>query len=357
MLTIRNLLLVLLILPELAYGYLSCSRLQTCEWWGGGEYLLTWRKQRFYPPLVTTSDAADEGILGQPSTTILFGDECVDRSPRSGGRGDAGFWITRDVGFGATYYDLGREKVDFDIESGLDGEPVFARPFNNSGAQTSDLLSSPGVQLFGLADVDTNNTIWGGDLYVRYRMLCFSCLRLDLLGGFRFIRLDDDLDISTRTTSGLILPATVDIADHFNATNDYYSGLIGFVGELRSQCWALNVVGKVGLGNMIKKIDISGQTITEIIGIETITPVGLLAHPGNINKHSFHQFEVVPEINAKLELRLWPHFWVTAGYQYMFWPRIILAGEQVNLDVDAEFVRHDTSFWAQGLTAGFHFLF
>ena len=116
---------------------------------------------------------------------------------------------------------------------------------------------------------------------------------------------------------------------------------------------------------MVQKVDITGQTITtQVSGEQSFSDVGFLAASSNIGEHSRNHFEVVPEINAQLQLRLCPHFWVTAGYTYTFWPKVLLAGDQVDLNVDPiellpvpALISHETSFWAQGFTTGFYFLF
>lgn len=375
--------LLLFLIPEMCYALLPnyCQRFQLPGWWGSGEYLLIWRKKRYYPPLVTTSpvgtDASEAGVLGFSTTTILFGDEAIRKSPVSGGRLDLGFWMLPCLGFGGGFANFGDEKIHYKIEGDADGVPIIARPFFDldAGVQSSELISFPGPpeadrEGSGRLDLKTSNKIWLGDLYVRYSMLKSCCVRLDLLGGFRYTRVDDDLDITTRSiflgTLGPVPSGTrFEEADHFKASNDFYAGLIGFLGELRSQCWGVQVVGKVGLGNMVKKTSIWGYENVRLPGGTIIQfDEGLLARRSNSGKHSQNEFEIVPEINAQLQLRIWPNIWITAGYQYIFWPKIFLAGEQVELDIDRSnttpypiFPAHDKSFWAQGFTTGIYFLY
>lgn len=364
----RAFFLLLMLLPGAVHALLPnyCNILQLPGWWGSGDYMLVWRKKRFYPPLVTSNTLGFFPQIGNPGTTILFGDEYVGDSPLSGGRGDFGIWLSCVVGFGGTYFSLGRESVDYDIGTKTEGtgEPIIGRPFFDpiTATQSADLISFPALNPNGFVSANTTNNVWGGDLYVRYRMLASECFKLDFLGGFRFTRLDDDLDIDSQTTTALLERFTV--FDHFGTRNDFYSGLIGFYTELRSQCWGLVAYGKVGLGNMVKKTHIYGQTTSLISGTTTVTNHGLLTQSSNIRNYSINQFEVVPEINAQVQLRVWPHLWFTLGYQYIFWPRVLLAGNQVDLDIDLTqtissptFPAKNVSFWAQSLTVGFSFLY
>src|SRR6516165_6120868 len=65
--------------------------------WAEAEYLLWWMKGASLPPLITASPAgtpaAQAGVLGAPSTTILFGDTRVNDEVRSGVRFTLGGWL------------------------------------------------------------------------------------------------------------------------------------------------------------------------------------------------------------------------------------------------------------------------
>ena len=122
---------------------------------------------------------------------------------------------------------------------------------------------------------------------------------------------------------------------------------------------------------MLKKVSIEGHTrTTSFAGATTTTDVGLLAQPSNRGNHFNNKFEVIPQINANLQLRLIGHLWLTAGYTYMFWPAVALAGGQINLNINPTqldpvpvgppsppFEQIDRTFWAHGLTAGFYIFY
>src|ERR1700722_21008191 len=128
-------LLVLLLIPQFCSAYYvsvpCCSRFQLPGWWGSAEYIFWWRKERFYPPLATTNPSVPP-ILTAPGTSVLFGDEAVGGTPKSGGRGDFGFWLTRCVGFGTSFYALGKEEVNFGMGGSSAGIPILGQPFFNT---------------------------------------------------------------------------------------------------------------------------------------------------------------------------------------------------------------------------------
>ncbi|MFO0927300.1 MAG: BBP7 family outer membrane beta-barrel protein [Gemmataceae bacterium] len=66
------------------------------QFWGSADYLLWWIKGAPLPiPLVSTGDptAALPGVIGQPGTRVLLGNQEVDTSTRSGFRLNAGGYL------------------------------------------------------------------------------------------------------------------------------------------------------------------------------------------------------------------------------------------------------------------------
>ncbi len=358
----KYLILLLLLIPQVCDAVCLlpnyCRRFQLPGWWGSGEYLLTWRKERYYPPLVST-EAIGTGV-------ILFGDKYYSDSPKSGGRGDLGFWMLPCFGFGATFFALGEESVHYSITGDASGNPTFGRPyFDANGTSEFDVISEAGSNGSGFIGIKTTNDIWCYDLYTRYRYLETKRIKVDFLAGFRSLSLRDDLNIATDTTNLGVGGEQTHEEDHFRAKNDYYAGVLGVIGEARTCNWGIQVIGKVGLGNMVRNVDISGLTrITQLSGLVTETNVGFLATTANIGKHSHNKFEVIPEINAQLQLRIWSHMWLTAGYQYIFWPSVFLSGEAANIHSNINtsppefsYLNRTRSFWTQGFTTGIYILY
>lgn len=369
----KLLLLLFLVIPQFGHAILPnyCHRFQLPGWWGSGEYLLVWRKERFYPPLVTTSplgtDIDSSGVLGLPTTTILFGDEHVGNSPQSGGRFDAGFWLTPCLGFGATWTVFGKEHFRFSREASDPGIPILAVPFfDTANLVESSVVISHLDEGPGSVQVDTDNNIWAADIYTRWRFWNVYCWRIDLIGGFRYIRINDSLNMTTSTIIDFALHDLLEFEtfDSFSAENTFYSGLVGIMGEYRWGKWAFLLSGRFGIGNMVKKVNIQGQ----IVGIdafgEIVIPEGIFAQETNIGNHSDNSFEVVSEAEAKVGYYVWPNLMVTAGYHFMYWPKVFLAGEQIDRNLNFEdvppgpqFPGRDSNFWTQSLTVGIYFLY
>ncbi len=64
---------------------------------------------------------------------------------------------------------------------------------------------------------------------------------------------------------------------------------------------------------------------------------------------------MIPEFSASFGYAVGPRMRLNCGYTFLYWNRVVRAGDQVNLNIGATsptFAFDETSFWAQGLNAG-----
>jgi hypothetical protein len=124
---------------EMAISPENCAPAVTSpdHWWVSADYLLAWTRSKGVPPLVTTSPAgtpqATAGVLGQNTTTVLFGDKNVDGGYRSGVQLGAGFWIDpeRTVALDLGVFMLESRNALF-FAGSQNGNPILARPFTTA---------------------------------------------------------------------------------------------------------------------------------------------------------------------------------------------------------------------------------
>ena len=117
--------------------------------WFKSEALLWWLKGGQTPPLLTTSPAstplAQAGVLGQPNTSILFGDQEMNPGLHAGAKLSFGLWLGDcDMsGLEFSYMILGENTDAFNSSS--TGIPILARPFFNtaSGIEDSHVIAFP----------------------------------------------------------------------------------------------------------------------------------------------------------------------------------------------------------------------
>jgi hypothetical protein len=344
--------------------------------------LYWWTKPQTVPTLLTTSNAADNGILGSPTTRSLFGGSLGDNG-HSGGRFNLGYWFGCEQRWGidTTYFFLASNGTTFNASS--PGDPLLARPFTNAntGGQFSQIIASPG-QSAGAFAATTDTTLWGGDINLRRFLTGTPCRRIDLLLGFKYMRLTEDLDITedvTRLTGGFpgIAPNALGavVSDSFSTTNEFYGGQVGLIGEYRRGRWYLDTTLKVALGQMNQTVRISGaQQVRLTNGLTQTVAGGLLALPGaNIGTYSQNKFAVVPEATINLGYHVTPRLRLFVGYNLLYASSVLRPGDQIDTNLDVTRIPNfgvtanrlaqpvptvpmkDSTFFAQGVSVGLQF--
>lgn len=351
----------------------DCNR--ACHFWADFELLLWWRRGRDFPPLVTTSPlgtpAGNAGVLGMPGTLTLFGDDSTGDNARTGGRVALGKWLDmhRIWGVQVRYFALDDAPVRFSADEGT--TPILARPFFNvaTGMADSQLVAFPGL-FSGSIDIESRAELTGGDVTFRRLIGRTPCWRFDLLGGYVVSRIDEDLAIRSSSTvidSGSIEFGTrIDVADVFDAQNEFHGGQIGFQAEYEGSCWRVKLLGSVALGNMNQQVRIGGETITTTPQDPPVVRAGgLLAQPTNSGIFERDEFAVMPELGIQFAYRLHPCIDLTMGYSFLYWSRVARAGDQIDLLVNPtqdegelegapkpEFFFEDSAYWVHGLNFG-----
>jgi hypothetical protein len=339
------------------------------------------------PPLVTTSPAGtpatQAGVLGAPGTTILFGGNSVNDEVRSGFRFTLGGWLNdcHTLGVEGGFFMLGSEGAGFTASS--TGSPILARPIFNTttGLPDSQLISFPGF-LSGTVTAQSGSTgLLGADALLRCNVCCGCNYRLDAIGGFRYLRLSDHLNVdenlvSTSPTNPNFVPqgTSIILSDQFDTRNEFYGFNIGLKGSIQRGPWVLQGVAQVALGDNHEVVNISGATTVTVPGIAPVTSVGgLLALPSNIGHFTKDKFDAIPEFGARLGYQVTSHVQVFAGYTLLYWGDVARAGNQVDLTVNPTLLPGSTtpptgaqrpmpllnqsSFWAQGIDLGLQIRF
>lgn len=400
-------------------GGTSCTTCSECclandpgRWYGRLEYLLWGTKGMFIPPLATTGPgASNPGIIGQPGTVILFGNETINGDMRSGGRIAVGTWLDEGQTWGLSgeYFGLADAGESFFAASNANGVPTISRPYftiygiDGSGdlkpaGQNAELVALEGV-LSGSLRVESYTSLQGGGLFLRRTFCCknmcwdscdssctnctTSCtdegtsgvpggVRVGMFGGYRFMLLGDGVSITEDLTAIASSPADQGqflINDKFNSNNQFHGGELGFIAEARRERWTFELLSRLALGNNYQTVQIAGSTV--ISGSQQDDGTyqgGLLALPTNIGTYSRNQFSVIPQLNANIGYNLTPRLRAIVGYTFLYWGNVARAGEQISLDVNEtyipagfatpqgprrpEFIWQPNDFWAQGLNLG-----
>jgi hypothetical protein len=346
------------------------------------EYLFWWSRGARLPPLVTTSpsDTAIEnaGVLGEPGTQVLFGDGLTSSGPRSGLHLRAGvavdgcceWWLVTDWLALPTYADT--------FSAASSGNPILARPFYDEAIQSpnSELVSFPGLVAGGIV-VDASNDFWSAGIALQKCVLCCPCgacdsgYRLDLLAGYRFLELSDNVQvderlIATDVQGPLLLGTQFEVHDEY-ASHSYFHGIeLGIRGEWARNRYFMSGELRAAVGPSYHRLNVSGLTRVSVPGQPPLAfSGGLLTQSDQLGEHTDREFAVVPQAEVRVGRRFTDRLSCSIGYTFVYWSQVVRAGEQIDTSIDSsalpsgasnpgatrEIPLQSSSFWAQGLTA------
>ncbi len=359
--------------------------------WADAELLLWWTRGMNVPPLITSSPSGTPrdlaGVIGAPTTRILFGGDEEDNGMRPGFRVRLGTWLDdcQTCGIEGSYFFLGSKSEGRTF--GPADSPVLARPFIDVnpgvtnpfgagavgfGSPNSELVVFPGV-LTGIANVRTSTDLYGFDANARKNLFCSCDYRLDVLAGYRYLNLQDEVSINENLTvlsaDNPSIPQGTNfiVSDRFKTINDFNGGQLGLAGEYRTGRWYLGGRNLVALGDTHSEVTISGNTVvTQPGGVPMVNAGGLLTQPTNIGTFNNDRFSVVYEAQTILGYQVTDGIRAFVSYSFLYWTNVARAGDQIDLVVNSSqippgtlngaarpvFVRNDTNFWAQGISFG-----
>ena len=347
------------------------------------------------PTLVTSSpagtQAAQAGVVGQPGTTILSGNDWAPGTFRPGGRITVGYWLdpTQHDGIDAQYFQLA-DATSTGTFTNQGGAVLLARPYVDAttGQQASVLLPPPNTlpadpALLARSITATQDTSWQGfDLLYRRSLSCDLLHRRWLVGGYRFLQLNDNLSVidqstvSTGSPGGF--PSTSILAtDLFSARTQFHGGELGLIEKWWYDRWGFQLLGKMALGGSFYDTDIGGMTTTTVTpsagGIPTATSTAgsVLSQPTNIGNYGSSSFAAVGELGATVDWAIWSQCRLSVGYTFLWWSQVARAAAQVDPSVNPTqfppgtlsgaaapaYNLRTTDFWGQGLNLGFEYQF
>jgi hypothetical protein len=363
------------------------------RFYASAEYLLWFIKGYNTPPLVTTSPASVpqpmQGVLGFPSTAVLFGGSQLTQDPFSGGRFFAGYrfgpcnlWAAEVGGFF-----LGSQTTRFAAASPFPA--VIARPFIGNSptgmAETAELTASPGSnpgELFSSAGslrIAAPTQFWGLEANLRRQVCCGCNYNLDLLAGYRYLNLSEGLHITEDLVALRAVPAAgtgvgdhIIVIDNFTTRNQFNGGQLGAVGEYRFGKLILGGSLKVALGDMHEQVSINGAT-----SITSATPgvaprtfnSGLLALSSNSGTFTRDRFAVVPEVGLRVGYQVTNSLRVFVAYNFLYVSDVVRPGDQIDRVLNTNLIPpfspsapagpvhpvvpfKSTDLWVQGVSFG-----
>ena len=215
----------------------------------------------------------------------------------------------------------------------------LARPFfnANTGAESSEIVGRPGIAT-GFVEIDEESNFYGAELNARYKYWEGCNNKLDLIGGLRFLYLDEQLTINEQSTA---LPAAGAFAgisraatDQFHTKNRFYGAQIGAAFTHTEGPWTFELTGKVAAGVTRSIVDITGSVTPISGGTPPALPGGLLALNSNIGSQSHQHFSVVPEVGLNVGYDINQHWRIYGGYSLLYWTGVSRPGNQIDRSLD-----------------------
>lgn len=386
--------------------------------WIEGEYLLWTIKEIPLPaPLVTQGSLSDPivGALGQPGTKIRLGKQHIDMGWMNGFQMTAGSWLNscQQIGLEASYFLLPTTTRQKSLHtSGEIGSPSYAVPIyditglwglNGVPGESIYLLPGPLEDMpgfYGDFNLKLTSQFQGAQLNALYRITKRRLLQLNVITGFRWLQLAEQLkfQVSTHTVPNFPFGFSfADTKDSFKTKNDFYGGQIGIDAGYASRYFNVKGVLQVGLGAMLEDIHIHGYTKTSDGNLfyetkdtanETLKG-GIFAQKTNIGNHHHHVFAAVVDAKVQASLKVSRYLELGAGYSFLWISSLARPGKQIDRKINptltalaeasretvgirqtptpfgmpgpAQFAQggkrpkfslKNSDFWAQGLTVG-----
>lgn len=316
-----------------------------------GETLVWWLKDgRINVPLITTSnDPFTLPVLGQSSTSVVFGNTEIEHNAFVGARLTGGFmldenkiWALEGSGFW-----LAQQSDIFRVHGDQVPSGILARPYTDAvnGTGAAALQSFPGAFAGGVT-VETTSELWGGEINLVRNLFRIDCVSMDFLVGGRFLNLEESITV---TDTFLVLAGGVGFyngaaqpdgrginrTDIFETRNRFYGGQIGARLEYRFGTFYVLGKMKVALGVNSQEVAVDGRTsLFANNALADATPGGLLALTTNIGTTSREEFSAVPEASVNIGWHVTPRIRIFAGYTFLYWSDVLRPGEQIDLRVN-----------------------
>jgi len=378
--------------PPYVFDYVPTLVPEHDAWtWWDADYLLEWMKSPTVPALVTTGPttvlgpSGSPGVPGQPGTVTLLGGKQQNMGAFTGGRFLFGCWMNDDQCFGMECGSFFLLQQRVDSTAGSTGSPPLSVPFFNVNAGAPDsaaIASTVAVPSFGgTANLTLQTQVVGVDGTFVYGAVNKDGFRLDFLGGFRWVKLDDTLQFLTNSSTNP--PFTNEFfatQDRFQVHNNFYGANFGVRSEWCWHNWLLNASGKIAFGDNQQTSRITGGLATNVLdGLTTVQtfPGGYLTGPSNLGFYRRNAFAVLPEFNIKAGYAVAKCCRVYVGYNVWLLSSVARAANQVDPYINPTqsiafsalvpqaqinnglgfpaYRGNSTDFWTQGLTFGVEF--
>ncbi len=308
-------------------------------------WFLGWTNSTPMPhPLLTTSDPADAGILGAPTTVLLLGQTRFTYGTFNGIRfSSQGWWnADRTIGSeGTTVWSEQRSINSFFTSNG--SVPLFRPIFDPTiPGETSVTVASPGL-LAGDFLLEMRTRFANGDSNLMFNAYRDDTRSVNILVGYRTIYLREELKIIQDEFvladgagffqgAPLLAGDSLRIQDRIETVNHLYIGQIGLQWERNSGPVDIILTAKYGIGWSHQRIFFDGRTTLEPTG--PTVPGGVLVQTSQPYRNQEEHFVVVPNLGARVSVRLARRLRASVSYDLTYASSVARPGNYIDRVVE-----------------------
>jgi hypothetical protein len=328
-------------------GDVCCNRPRL---YGSVEYLLYWFENQRVPPLVVIAPSRSpfRNPAGVPGEVVLLGGQRVDFGGIDAMRVTSGYWLDsqQNIGIEASGFLTEQQAELFSvIHNGAATNPVLLGRTDGTLAIVS-AVGFPGLLRGGVV-ASEHTRLWGAEVngVLNWSDSCRG--RIDLLAGFRYLDLDESLDVQDFTQS-LLFPTTQFIrTDSFDGRTQFWGPQFGSRATLAWGNASLALIGKIGVGVSHLSVDREGETVLPG-NPPGVTPGGVLVNAANAGHDTTNRFAAVSETTIQIGYQWTKCIQTTVGYNFLYLTSAARVGDQVQPvgGINA------TDFYANGITFG-----
>jgi hypothetical protein len=280
----------------------------------------------------------------------------------NGLRVTVGRWFDEDGELGAEFsgFIFGREGTSARF-SDATGTPIVSVPTIGTGGEPVAFdFAFPG-RFTGALEVRTATQLYSGEASLLHRRYGDGCWSFDTLFGYRYLQLNERLDLLGRTTplgavgtfNGAVLPAGVAVLtrDSFRARTEFHGAQLGGRVEWRRNMFTVTAFGKGGAGASVQTLRVEGATTATGPGAPRVAAGGVRALPTNIGRDTNTDFSLLGETGIELGFQMTKHVSLRVGYNFLFWSDVLRPGSVVDSTVNLAQVPLSPTF-AAGPLAG-----
>lgn len=354
-------------------------------------------------PLLTSTNAPAIGTLGDANTSILLGGGPIYMGMRNGARVTAGAWVDAFETYGVEASAFGLDRFSasgafsdgsgslrlgmpfFDVTGGVPAVHAISAPPFQTPSRTifiprlETTITIPGVFVQGDAAVvgfNTRSQLLGYDANGMLNVGYGGPIRLDVLGGFRYLRLQEDMLLLANSTAQPVIGDAFTTSDSFTTRNSFYGGQVGARLSFDGGIVFAEVTGKAAAGPMVQQLDVAGSSLTtsfDPMHNPNVFPGGVYSQRTSIGSSISTQFAIVGEMQANAGVQFGP-LRAFVGFSVLYVSSVARPGNQIDPFINPNqsetllqsgsptglgtgpFVPtrtvHPSSFWAQGVSIG-----